>query len=114
METMNDDTATLNLIKSEVEDHDRQQRLLTKQLNILVSEVASEMGLMLTKVQLVDGRRLGCRDAHLIKIKANGNLVSTIIHEGEFRMEAGSAHMERAKGKIRGVLETLRQPPDFQ
>ena len=113
MEAMKD-YSNATLVKIEAEAYEKQQRHFTKWLNRLVSDVANEMGVTLTKIQYIDGRRLGCRDAHLLKLGADGNLVSTIIHEGELGMEEGSDRTERAKCKIRGLLTKLRQQADSQ
>ena len=86
------------------EDAEKQHLIFTKWLSKLINEVAGEMGMTLTKVQIVDGRRLGCRDAHLIKISADGNLTSTIIHECEFDAHAGQSCSERTKNKIRTAI----------
>lgn len=113
MEAMKDDS-NATLMGSEEENYAKQQRHFTKWLNKLVSDVASELGISLTKIQYVDGRRLGCRDAHLLKVGADGNLVSTIIHEAEFGMNEGPGHTEQARCKIRGLLAKLRQNTEQQ
>jgi hypothetical protein len=94
--------------KNGVDDYEKQQRRFSKWLTRLIGDVAEEMGISLTKIQFIDGRRLGCRDAHLLKIGSYGKLVSIIIHEGEFGMNEDPGHIELAKSKIRGVLAKLR------
>ncbi len=86
------------------EDAEKRHHNFAKWLSKLINEVAGEMGMTLTKVQIVDGRHLGCRDAHLIKIAADGNLTSTVIHEYEFSVHAGQACSERTKNKIRSAI----------
>lgn len=108
METLENDSTTA-LAGNKDDLHERQQRHLAKWLQRLVSDLATEMGITLTKIQYVDGRRLGCRDAHLLKIGSNGTLVSTIIHEGELGMNDDSARSERTRQRIRGVLTRLQQ-----
>jgi len=109
METLKNGNAAQE--RNEADGHEK-QRHFTKWLNKMVSDVAHEMGISLTKVQYVDGRRLGCRDAHLLKITAQGNLVSTIIHNGEFRTDAGPDYSERARCRIRDVLTPLLRHAD--
>lgn len=113
MEAMKD-ANNITLLKNETDAYDKQQRQFTKWLNKLVSDVADEMGITLTKIQYIDGRRLGCKDAHLLKLGVDGNLVSTIIHEAELALDAGMDRTERAKCKIRGLLAKLRQQAEYQ
>ena len=94
------ETATGNA----AEDSEKRQQNFAKWLTKLINEVAGEMGIALTKVQIVDGRRLGCRDAHLIKIAAEGNLSTALIHECEFDVHAGQACSERTRNKIRSAI----------
>ena len=95
-----DETMTGNA----AEDSEKRHQNFAKWLSKLINEVAGEMGIALTKVQIVDGRRLGCRDAHLIKIAADGNISSAIIHECEFNVHAGQSCSERTKNKIRSAI----------
>ena len=94
------ETATSN----DTEHAEKQHQLFAKWLSKLINEVASEMGMPLTKVQIVDGRRLGCRDAHLVKIASNGNIISTIIHENDLSEDNSPARFEKTKNKIRCAI----------
>jgi len=94
--------------KNEVDDYEKHQRRFSKWLNRLISDVAGEMGISLTKLQFIDGRRLRCRDAHLLKIGSHGKLVSIIIQDGEFGMSEDPVQVELAKSKIRVILTKLR------
>jgi hypothetical protein len=111
METLENES-TIALADNKADLLEKQQRYFTRWLQRLVSDLAAEMGITLTKIQYVDGRRLGCRDAHLLKIGSNGTLVSTIIHEGELVMNDDSARSERTRQRIRGVLARLQQQAD--
>ena len=112
-EAMNDHNSATP-VENEADAYAKQQRHLMKSLNKLVDDIASEMGISLTTIQCIDGRRLGCRDAHLVKIGKDGNLASTIIHESELDMNDDSARTERARCKIRDVLTKLRQQANHQ
>jgi hypothetical protein len=45
----------------------------------LAYDIADQMMITLTNIELVNGLHLGCRDAHLLKITAQGKTVSTLI-----------------------------------
>ena len=47
----------------------------------IVSDIAEKKGLSLSEVLLVDGQRLGCADASLLKVKAHGHLVCALIYK---------------------------------
>jgi hypothetical protein len=48
-----------------------------------VSDIALEMGIHLSQVSVVDGRRLGCLNTHLLNLDADGHQVSTLIYQTE-------------------------------
>jgi hypothetical protein len=110
MKSMNDHTSEAAKLR-ETESAEKQHQNFSKWLSKLINEVAGEMGMSLTKVQIVDGRRLGCRDAHLVKIASDGNLISTIIHESEFSADDSHSCIERTKNKIRCAISKCNQVP---
>ena len=47
----------------------------------IVKKIAEHRGLILSDVSLVDGQRIGCADASLLKIRAHGQLVCALIYK---------------------------------
>jgi len=48
-----------------------------------VAKLAVEKGIHLSGVSVIEGRKLGCHDAHLLQLVADGNLVSVLLYQSE-------------------------------
>ena len=55
-----------------------------------VTDIALQTGMKLSKVSLVDGRTLGCRDLSLLNISSMGCIASALIYPADLRgLESG-------------------------
>ncbi|HEY4744679.1 MAG TPA: hypothetical protein VIH45_08490 [Desulfuromonadaceae bacterium] len=74
----------------------------------LVHEIAAEMSVPLSTIQLIDGRRLGFKDSYLLKMTLNNTVASTILHQekpSEANREEG---YDRIRHEIRNALSKLQ------
>lgn len=56
-----------------------------------VTNLAIQKGIRLSHVSLFDGRRLGCRDMHLLNIKADRQRTSLLVHQTDIdELERGN------------------------
>ena len=46
-------------------------------------KIAGEMGINLTDISLVNGARLGCTDAHLLKLTSNDRLACILVYQSD-------------------------------
>jgi len=47
------------------------------------AELAEQMGIQLSQVSIIDGKRLGCRDSHLLQLHADGRIEGALIYQTE-------------------------------
>lgn len=73
-----------------------------------VSDLATQMGMELSEVSLVDGSTLGCKDAHLLDICSEDGSISTLIFNSDLiNLEHGGC-CTRLEIKVRTALSRLR------
>lgn len=71
--------------------------------------LAAQMGIKLSRVSIVEGRKVGCLDVHLLKLAADGQRVSTLVYQSELDgLHSGSSCCERLELKIRSALSRLQ------
>lgn len=73
-----------------------------------VSGVAKQIGMNLSKVTLVDGRSLGCRDTFLLNITAKEQIVSAIIYRTDLEHLEKGFGSDRLEIRIRSALTRLQ------
>jgi len=71
-------------------------------------DVATQMGIKLSRVSIVEGRRVGCADVHLLNLAAGGQRVSTLVYQSELDELQSSVSCERLEMKIRTALLRLQ------
>jgi hypothetical protein len=71
-----------------------------------VNNIASEMGVNLSKVSLIEGNSLGCHDASLLKIRCNGNDLCLLIYKKDIENLNNGKIVDRLEGKLRSTLST--------
>jgi len=74
----------------------------------LVHEIAGEMSVPLTTIQLVDGHRLGLRGSYLLKMTVNDTIASTLIHQEKLADTVGGLDSERTRYEIRNAMSRLQ------
>jgi hypothetical protein len=72
------------------------------------TDLAAQVGIKLTQVSVVEGRRVGCLDVHLLHLAAEGQLVSTLVYQSELDELQGDSCCERLELKIRTALSRLQ------
>jgi hypothetical protein len=80
----------------------------------LVSDIAEQMGIKLSKVHLIDGKTVGCKDFHNLLIVAKGCEVGTLIYQEDLTHFKKYGECNRLETKIRESLSRLQKLIDHQ
>ena len=48
-----------------------------------VLDIAAQMKIQVSQVSVVEGRKVGCLDVHLLNVTSNGCLVSVLVYQSE-------------------------------
>jgi len=70
-----------------------------------VTDLASQMGVKLSKITLTEGMPLGCLDAHVLEIASGEHVAGVLIHQSELEDIQNSYLLEL---KIKSALERLK------
>ncbi len=73
-----------------------------------VADLAAQMRMQLSRVSLVEGRKVGCLDMHLLNLVADGHLVSTLVYQTELDELQNGFPCPRLEMKIRSALSRLQ------
>jgi hypothetical protein len=71
------------------------------------ADLATQQGINLSRVSIIEGRKVGCLDMHLLNLAANGHLVSTLVYQSELDELQSGACCERLERKIQSALSRL-------
>lgn len=71
-------------------------------------DLATQMGIQLSDVSLVDGHDVGCRDLSLLKLSAEGHLSKTLVHRSDLDGLQSGNFCDRLELKIRTALRHLK------
>jgi hypothetical protein len=72
------------------------------------SDLADQVGIRLSKINFVEGDKVGCVDIHLMTLITKGHLVCVLAHQVDVEnLQAGQA-CHRLETKIRLALEQLK------
>jgi len=72
------------------------------------ADLAEQTGITLTRVSVVEGRKVGCLDVFLLHLAADGQLVSILVHQSELDELESTACCDRLEIKIRSALSRLQ------
>jgi hypothetical protein len=73
-----------------------------------VSDLAIQMGIKLSKVSLVNGQPLGCRDVCLLNMSSRGYITSALIFQADLvNLEKGGG-CDRLEIRVRSALSRLQ------
>jgi len=72
------------------------------------SDLAAQAGIKLSRVAVIEGRRVGCLDVHLLHLAADRKLVSALVYQSELDELQNGSHCERLELKIRAALSRLQ------
>ena len=76
-------------------------------IQAFVNHLAGKMGARNPDVSVVEGRRVGCSDSHLLKFSIGSQQVSTLVHQSELDELKMHSHCERLEVKVQSALERL-------
>jgi hypothetical protein len=68
------------------------------------ADLAAQMGILLSRVTVDEGRTVGCLDAYLVNLTSCGHQVSALVYQNELDDPAS----ERLELKIRSALSRLQ------
>jgi len=71
------------------------------------AELAAQMGIRLSRVSIVDGKLLGCRDSHLLQLYSDGQMESALIYQSELEDLQKGIRRDRFEARIRAALSRL-------
>jgi hypothetical protein len=74
----------------------------------LAADIADQMGIRLSGVSVVEGRRVGCLDMSLLHLAADDRLVSALVHKSELEDLQNGSGCERLEVKIQTALSRLK------
>jgi hypothetical protein len=72
------------------------------------ADLAAQIGIKLSRVTVVDGRRVGCLDVHLLHLVAHSHKVSVLVYQSELDELQGGSCFERLELKLRAALSRLQ------
>jgi hypothetical protein len=72
------------------------------------SDIADQMGIDLSKIDLVEGNKVGCLDIHLLNISTKGKLVSVLAYQADVDNLLNGKPNDRFEMKIRTALSRLK------
>ena len=70
--------------------------------------LAAQMELKLSRVSIIDGKLLGCRDSHLLQIYSDSHMESVLIYQSELETLQNEIQSDRLETRIRGALTRLK------
>lgn len=74
----------------------------------LVNEIAVEMSVPLSAIQVIDGRRLGFKGSYLLKMDVNDTVASTILHKDKLMVSSLGPVCEKTRLEIQTALCRLK------
>jgi hypothetical protein len=72
------------------------------------TKLAEQSGIQLSGVSVIEGRKVGCSDAHLLHLIAGGNLISALVQQSELEELQSGSYCERLEVKIKNALSRLQ------
>jgi hypothetical protein len=73
------------------------------------TDLAEKTGIRLSRVSVVEGRKVGCLDVFLLHLAADGQLVSVLVYQSELDELAGNSSCDRLEIKLRSALIRLQK-----
>jgi hypothetical protein len=73
-----------------------------------VTDTAMQMGIRLSQLSIVEGRRVGCLGVHLLNLACEDQIVSTLVYQTELNKLQDGTYSERLETKIRSALSQLK------
>jgi len=71
------------------------------------ADLATKMGIPLSRVSVIDGRTVGCLDVFLLHLTADDERVSVLVHQADLEELQKGSCCERLERRIRVALSRL-------
>jgi len=78
-------------------------------INQFTTSLAEQMGIPLSRVSLVDGMLLGCRDFHLLQLYSGGRVECALISKAELDALNEGIQMDKLEERIRKTLKKMQK-----
>ena len=72
------------------------------------ADLAARMGITLSRVSVVDGKLLGCRDSNLLQLYSGGHMESALIYRQELEDLQNGVRRHRLETRICAALSRLK------
>jgi len=73
-----------------------------------IADLASQMNIKLSQALVVDGRKLGCLNTHLLNLDADGHRISTLVYQTEIDELQSGLSCKPLEDNIRAALSRLK------
>jgi len=73
-----------------------------------VHDIAAQMNVQLSRLSVIDGCNVGCRDVHLLNLTSNGHQHSALVYQSEMDKIQTGEFCERLDFRIRSTLSHLK------
>jgi hypothetical protein len=77
-------------------------------INKYVIDLASQMGIKLSKISLTDGKPLGCKDVSLLNITSQEHLISSLVFHSDLENLEIGVSCDRLEVRMRKALSHLQ------
>lgn len=77
-------------------------------LKAYVYDLAEKMGIRLTGIALVEGKRLGCTDVHLLKLSTKEHTVESLIYQTDLEMLKNGVECNRLDVRTKMALSEFK------
>jgi hypothetical protein len=74
----------------------------------LAHDLASEMGMQLSEVSVIEGRDVGCLDAYLLRLTSGVHIVNALAYQSDIDELQRNGNCNRLGVKIRDALSRLQ------
>ncbi len=68
------------------------------------TDLAAQIGIQLTKVNVIEGSTVGCLDVHLLHLYSGSQMVSVLIYKSELSALQNDLPCEKLELRIRSAL----------
>jgi len=72
-----------------------------------LTDLASKMNIKLSKVSIINGSTVGCRDLHILNVSSKGQTVSALVFNDELADLQNGTQNDRLELRIRCALEKM-------
>ncbi|MBK5274208.1 MAG: hypothetical protein JJE30_04060 [Desulfuromonadales bacterium] len=74
-----------------------------------IKNLADQMGIELSRVEVVDGQDVGCNDVSLLKLTTKGRMASALVYQTDIKIMQNGNDCDLLELKIRAALSRLNK-----